>query len=88
MESRKVLMLEFKSKRAKKVTIQVRQYADNLTGATIKSVMESLLACGGLKVVVGDQVEEAVSIQQAYYSVQVIENIVINNGDLQEQLRL
>lgn len=88
METRKVLILEFKSKKGKNIRIPVTRFSENLQGATIKSVMQAMLTSGALKVLQGNSVEEASTISSAYYSVQTIENIVIYNGDLQEQLKI
>lgn len=88
MNDKKVLTLEFKSMTGKKMNVYIRNFKENLAGATIKKAMEDMLATGGLNVIYGENVEVAEFISQAYYSVQVIENIVITNGELQEQLTL
>lgn len=88
MERKRALILEFKSKNQRKITIQLAHFKENLSGAVIKEVMENLLASGAVKIYQNGKVEEAESILNAYYSVQIIENIIIQDGDIQEQLKL
>ena len=87
MERKKVLILEFLSKNQKKITVQVAKFKKDLKGTTINAIMEEMIASGGLKVYQNGKIEEAESILNAYYSVQVIENIIIQDGGIQEQLK-
>lgn len=80
----KVLILQFKSKQLKRITLNLKHFRPGITGAEIKRIMEAIIESGTLKIPGG---EEAVEIHNAYYSIQVIENILINEGHVQEQLK-